>query len=207
MLTLGEKTFGQRSSRDMLGKLERELERLASSTKRDDIVDHGINVALTAWHLTEWVWPDTAHTRGLRDRLAAEAGVSAASFDDREFKRYAIKACPELRYCRIIATTAKHLECRGSYPDDPSFVTGVGLGEITWVNDRGEPITFVNAKGEPIRWTSAASDLVIVDDDGTHRRAADVFDRVRNWWIRFIYSNRVDEKQDPLPDLPPPARP
>lgn len=195
----------------MLRKLERELKRLASSTDRDDIVDHGIYFAWTAWHLTEWVWPDTAHTSGLRDRLAAEAGMPALSLDGRAgkeaFKDYAIKACPELRYCRIIATTAKHLDCRRPYPGDPKFATGVAPGEITFMNDRGEPITFLNTKGEPIRWTSAASDLVIVDEDGTRHRAADVFGRVRNWWIQFIYSNGVDEKQDPLPDLPPPMCP
>lgn len=191
-----EKTFGHRSGRDILGKLEREVRRLASAVDRDDIVDHGINVAWTAWHLTEWVWPDTEHTPGLRDRLAA-SNVEA-------FKRYAIDACPELRYCRIITNNAKHLKCRREYPGDPRFVTAVAPGEFAWVNDRGEPFTFVNDEGQPITWTTAAWDLSIVEEDGTRHRAADVFGRVLNWWTKFIYENGVDERQDPLPALPSP---
>src|SRR5262249_27920023 len=44
------------SSRDMLEKLRREIDRLAGSIIRQDIVDNGLNAAMTAWHLTDWVW-------------------------------------------------------------------------------------------------------------------------------------------------------
>src|SRR5215467_5450225 len=50
------KTLAMNSSRDMLEKLRREIDRLAGSIIRQEIVDHGLNAAMTAWHLTDWVW-------------------------------------------------------------------------------------------------------------------------------------------------------
>jgi|SRR5689334_12328999 hypothetical protein len=49
-------TFALDSSRDMLEKLKREIERLAGSIIRQEVVDHGLNAAMTAWHLTDWTW-------------------------------------------------------------------------------------------------------------------------------------------------------
>src|SRR5262249_8844771 len=48
------KTLAMNSSRDMLEKLRREIDRLAGSIIRQEIVDHGLNAAMTAWHLTDW---------------------------------------------------------------------------------------------------------------------------------------------------------
>ena len=39
------KTFAINSSRDMLEKLKREIERLAGSIIRQEVVDHGLNAA------------------------------------------------------------------------------------------------------------------------------------------------------------------
>src|SRR5437899_1846509 len=50
------KTFAINSSRDLLEKLKREIERLAGSIIRQEVVDHGLNAAMTAWHLTDWTW-------------------------------------------------------------------------------------------------------------------------------------------------------
>src|SRR5262245_23870589 len=50
------KTFAMQSSRDVLEKLRREIDRLAGPIIRQDIVDNGLNAAMTAWHLTDWVW-------------------------------------------------------------------------------------------------------------------------------------------------------
>jgi hypothetical protein len=43
-----ERPFGLSSCRDMRDKLERELERLASATDRDELVDYGLNAAVYA---------------------------------------------------------------------------------------------------------------------------------------------------------------
>ena len=46
------KMLAMDSSRDMLEKLRREIERLAGSIIRQEVVDHALNAAMTAWHLT-----------------------------------------------------------------------------------------------------------------------------------------------------------
>src|SRR6516162_6062281 len=67
------KTLAMNSSRDMLEKLRREIDRLAGSIIRQEIVDHGLNAAMTAWHLTDWVWRENqGSTR--RPTLTARAG-------------------------------------------------------------------------------------------------------------------------------------
>ena len=48
---------GLESPGDMLSKLKRELNRLAdASAEHTAVVDHGVNCAWTAWHITDWVW-------------------------------------------------------------------------------------------------------------------------------------------------------
>jgi hypothetical protein len=191
-----ERPFGLRSCRDMRDKLERELERLAATIDRDELVDHGINAPLTAWHLTDWTWGDLVHKPELRAQLAREAASNAGSFSLDDFRRLVVRLCPDLAYCRIVTNDAKHL---GSdrHDDDPTFTTVVAPAEITWVNARGEPMRWTNAQGEPITWTSEAWDLMITDDDGAKRRAVDVFGRVLDWWTTFIYSRQLDEPQGP----------
>ncbi len=54
-------TFALASARDMLRKLEWEVAELA----RPDFytVYRAFNTAVTAWHLTEWVWRELPPTR------------------------------------------------------------------------------------------------------------------------------------------------
>jgi hypothetical protein len=100
------------------------------------------------------------------------------------FQNYLLNACPELRYCQIIATSAKHLsyELR---PEDPTFETNTAPAQITWVNNQGEPVYFVNDKNKPITWTSQAWDLCIFEGE-TRRRAFDVFTGALTWWRQFL---------------------
>ena len=193
------RTFDIRSCRNLRNKLERELERFQRATSREDVVDHGMNFAVTAWHLVDWTWADTKHTTGLRQKLAREAGHRADRFGLREFRRFVLgeKSCRELGHCRIVATASKHLHF-DPYPDDPDFVAGVAPAEVKWLNDRGEEVTWVNNKGESVTWTSSAWDLWIVEGSA-RRRAAEVFQRVLSFWSQFIYGNQIDERQEPLP--------
>ena len=72
-------TFALDSSRDMLEKLKREIERLAGSIIRQEVVDHGLNAAITAWHLTDWTWREiqgsTLVLRALTARGRIRPGV------------------------------------------------------------------------------------------------------------------------------------
>ena len=85
------KTLAINSSRDMLEKLRREIDHLAGSIIRQEIVDHGLNAAMTAWHLTDWVWREIqGSTR--RPTLTARAGAPI-----RELKQFSRTRQTKLR--------------------------------------------------------------------------------------------------------------
>jgi hypothetical protein len=127
--------FGLQSSLDMLKKLQRDYFRLARSTERQDAIDHGLNVAMAAWHMVDWVWAEMKHSP---ERLA-ELGIPEGG--KQAFQDYVLNACPELRYCQIIATSAKHLgyEIR---PEDPRFDTRVEPAAARRVDDHGQEVLY-----------------------------------------------------------------
>jgi hypothetical protein len=58
-----EQTFALENCRDLLSKLEREIERYrAIRTEKvaaaADLTDLAFNIAVTAWHLCDWVFAD-----------------------------------------------------------------------------------------------------------------------------------------------------
>src|SRR5579875_1181810 len=194
MSSKAERPFGLNSCRDMRDKLEREIERMAQATDRD-----AMNAAVTAWHLVEWIWDDTQHTPGLRERLAHEAGCAPIrQFGKEDFKAYARECCPDLAYCRIVANNTKHL-FSNVYDDDPAFSTTVAPANLKWVNGKDESFTFTNDRGDRFTWTSNAWDIWIVDDNVKKRRAAEVYGQALQWLTNFIYSNKIDEPQADLP--------
>src|SRR6516225_8366777 len=99
------KTLAINSSRDMLEKLRREIDRLAGSIIRQEIVDHGLNAAMTAWHLTDWVWREIqGSTR--RPALTARAGTPIREL--KQFQELVKRNCAELAHCEGIAISTKH---------------------------------------------------------------------------------------------------
>ena len=48
--------LGWSSPFELICKLDRELERIDNSKILDELVDHTMNFALTAYHMTDWVW-------------------------------------------------------------------------------------------------------------------------------------------------------
>src|SRR5262245_2067114 len=89
------KTLAMQSSRDMLEKLRREIDRLAGSIIRQEIVDHGLNAAMTAWYRTDWVWREIqGSTR--RPILTARAGAPIREL--KQFQELVKRNCAELAY-------------------------------------------------------------------------------------------------------------
>src|SRR5262249_57542595 len=112
------KTLAMNSSRDMLEKLRREIDRLAGSIIRQEIVDHGLNAAMTAWHLTDWVWREIqGSTR--RSTLTAKAGAPIREL--KQFQELVKRNCAELAYCEDIAISTKHF----TFSKLPVFCTKV----------------------------------------------------------------------------------
>src|SRR5262250_187175 len=99
------KTLAMNSSRDMLEKLRREIDRLAGSIIRQEIVDHGLNAAMTAWHLTDWVWREI---QGSPRRPILTAKARAPIRELKQFQELVKRNCAELAYCEDIAISTKH---------------------------------------------------------------------------------------------------
>jgi hypothetical protein len=136
----------------------------------------------------------------LRERIAEEMDGSRLSCESFAlFRRYAVKHCPDLRLCELIAITAKHLECR-NLDSGSEFNTTAVPAEVTFVNKQGQALTFANNLGQPITWTNGAWELWVTNEAGLKHRAADVFATAHDWWTQFIYGNQVDEEQEPLPE-------
>jgi hypothetical protein len=86
------KTFAINSSRDMLEKLKREIERLAGSIIRQEVVDNGLNAAMTAWHLTDWTWREIEGSIPRRRTLTARAGTTIKEL--KEFQELSKEIAP-----------------------------------------------------------------------------------------------------------------
>src|SRR5262245_18239931 len=99
------KTLAMQSSRDMLEKLRREIDRLAGSIIRQEIVDHGLNAAMTAWHLTDWAWREIQGATRLPTLIA---GAGAPISDLKQFRELVKRNCAELAYCEGMAISTKH---------------------------------------------------------------------------------------------------
>ena len=100
------KTLAINLSRDMLEKLKREIERLAGSIIRQEIVDHGLNAAMTAWHLTEWTWREIQGSIPRIRSVTEKAGTSIREL--KQFQQFVKRDCAELAYCEGIAISTKH---------------------------------------------------------------------------------------------------
>jgi hypothetical protein len=144
------------------------------------MIDHGINFALSAWHMTDWIVEDDAYRDNLRAKLQIETTDKKKVCS--RFQKFVAQDCPELESCRVIATSAKHLECARPSPRDPTFGAQKSPGPITWVNNRNEPLTWINEKGEVVTFIS---NLCIIQG-GSRRLAAEIFTGALKWWRSFI---------------------
>ena len=176
------KTFAINSSRDMLEKLKREIERLAGSIIRQEVVDHGLNAAMTAWHLTDWTWKEIKDSPRLRS-LTARAGTSIREL--KQFQEFVKRDCAELAYCEGIAVSTKHF----GFSKLPVFSTKVTerfkISPDPIGKDGGGNLHEFSPTGESISYTAQASELWITD--GSSRTpAAEILENTFQWWRKFI---------------------
>ncbi len=175
-MTDAPRTFELRSCRDMIKKMERELDRVKSAgLERGALTDHGINFAWTAWHMAEWVWRDM--TAAQRCQVALEAKTSPIGFKCEEFQHHLCRISHDLTYCRIIATAAKHSACR--FGAEIDFDPDISLGPS---------FTAAGAPASQRTW-------ILKMDVGDDRvLASDVFDRVMSFWTSFVYGRQIDRE-------------
>ena len=187
-------SFGITTCREMLAKLDRELERVARGTfGAREIVDHSINCALTAWHMVDWIWQ--LHFRN--DEEAQETLAQKADIDRQElrgdgssppqwFKDALFTLCDGLRDCQAIANGTKHvflertptetIEAHVSARAASAFTLGVSKlsGGDDLANDDGK--------------VPAATQYLpkIKRADGTTRVAIEVMDGVTRFWRQLL---------------------
>ncbi len=122
-----QKSFGLRDSRHMLEKLQWELSNLFRRQRHDIRVCqyHAFNCAITAWHVTDWLWQDISSE--LKDKRQWEKC--------QDLQKYVREECPELNLCHQITTGSKH--CLVEHKPDPTISAGISDGEGY---DYGNPI-------------------------------------------------------------------
>jgi hypothetical protein len=147
------------SSRDMLEKLKREIERLAGSIIRQEVVDHAVNAAMTAWHLTDCTWREIRGSIPRRRTLTARAGTPIKEL--KEFQEFVKRDCIEMADCEGIAVSTRHF----AFSKFPVFSTKVAerfkIGPVPIGKDGGATQHPFSPTGESISYTTQASELWI----------------------------------------------
>ena len=176
------KTLAMQSSRDMLEKLRREIDRLAASIIRQEIVDHGLNAAMTAWHLTDWAWREIQGSARL-PTLTARAGAPIR--DLKQFQELVKRNCAELAYCEGIAISTKHF----AFSKLPVFSTKVTerfkIGQVPISKDGVATPHQFSPIGENITYTAQAAELWITDGRSL-TPGAEILENAYQWWRKFI---------------------
>jgi hypothetical protein len=166
-----DKTFAFENCRDLLRKLEREIERFREAQDQDDVEllkDLAFNISVTAWHLCDWTFADlTSLQRQQLNLNTLEA-----------LKQHAL-LCRDIHLCRQAATASKHWEI-SSHPD-PN-VSVIVTANSTLATRASHPALLIANQS---RWT-----IYFVDDQDV-RAATDVFDGALAYWTQMIYPNGI----------------
>ena len=177
------KTFAIYSSRDMLEKLKREIERLAGSIIRQEVVDHALNAAMTAWHLTDWTWREIQGSTLVLRALAARGRTPIREL--KQFQGFVKRDCAELAYCEGIAISTKHF----AFSKLPVFSTKVTerfkISPVPTSKDGGATLHQFSPTGESISYTAQAAELWI-SDGRSLTPAAEILENAYQWWRKFI---------------------
>ena len=181
-----QSVLGWSSPFDMVCKLESELERIDHAKTLRDLVEHAINFALTAYHITDWVWellqrsPADGSERLIRDSWIVAIGHEPQTRE--ELWHWAYERCPELEFCRQLANATKHLSC--------CLKHGASAAEFevaatdVWERRKAEsPFTSIMDQHRAENWR-----LMLVDGD-QRLDLINVFrERILEFWSGLIYS-------------------
>jgi hypothetical protein len=177
------KTFAINSSRDMLEKLKREIEQLAGSIIRQEVIDHGLNAAMTAWHLTDWTWREIQGSIPRFRSLTASAGTPIREL--KQFQEFVKKDCAELAYCEGIAVFTKNFAFSKLPVFSPEVTERFKISPVPVSKDGGATLHQFSPTGESISYTAQAAELWI-SDGRSLTPAAEILENAYQWWRKFI---------------------
>jgi hypothetical protein len=160
-----DQTFAFLNCRELLEKLDREIDRYRDVAGRDEaepealfnlvnqLKDSAFNAAVTAWHLCDWVFND----------MTAEQRKQFKFSKLSDLQNYARENCRALHLCRQAATASKHWTVN-SHPDPDVEI-------IVTAEERGWTVYFI---------------------DGAQKHyAEDVFQIVLAFWTHFIRDHGI----------------
>jgi hypothetical protein len=167
----------------MLEKFKREIERFAGSIIRQEVVDHGLNAAMTAWHLTDWTWREIQASIPRLRAITGRAGTPIREL--KQFQEFVKGDCAELAYCEGIAVSTKHFV----FSKPPVFSIKVTerfkLGPDPFGKDGDATLHQFSPTGETVNYTAQASALWITDGRSL-TPAAEILENAFQWWRKFI---------------------
>ena len=182
----------QATLRARLDKLSREISRLQRARTMEDAEDHAFNCALTAWHLTDWVW--VAHFRddsAARQKIGLAAGGHHSELK-REFNKYVADQSPELRLCQDIANGLKHVVAKVPRGAKHPGVSKTETKSRTEVLEGGGRFDKDGVLQGPLPGGAGAItgtsyyEVWITDGLGTDHKALDVFRATMSFWDDFL---------------------
>jgi hypothetical protein len=162
--------FWVRSVHDIFRKVYREkrrFERAQSDPEgMSDQVDAAINFAITAWHVTDWVWAQ--HEGRLREHFHVNS--------IRDFQAEIRRRCPGLAVCDVIANAAKHGGVAHARNDRPDIETILIAQPLAKDADGIETVVILNQH----RWS------LMIEVDTLPHNPHELFNRIFLFWHRFI---------------------
>ncbi|MDQ0563989.1 hypothetical protein QO004_005806 [Rhizobium mesoamericanum] len=118
------KTFGLKSPTDLHNKLLFDIERLKKATGQNEARYAAIDCAVDGWHLVDWVLhrdqvDDATFTRLTGGRKRKETKQERDKFGRKtvevSFAETQEERLPALKFCHILANSAKHREVRDDF--------------------------------------------------------------------------------------------
>lgn len=174
----GGHVFRLRLVHDIFRKLHREKQRFEKAgpdnAGRNDQVDAAINFAITAWHMTDWVWE--RH----KDALGKYLNVNGL----REFQDKLRQLCPDLAVCDVIANAAKHGGTAHMREDRPEIETVLIADPVT---EGGPGVELIAVAAGP-EWS------LEIRVNGKSEDPHAVFNRVFGYWHKFIQRHCIAKK-------------
>ena len=177
--------FLLREPRDLLAKLDREFDRFCEATSHLSKnhrcqSDFAFNFAITAWHLTEWIWKS-------HEAKSPDQSVRFGARTFQEFRKVILGGCPELRICRDLANGAKHFRL-----DRSNESTSVRGSAAQVIHNSGIFRSISQSIMRPIMRPVVGryqERLVVVLSSGQQIPAAFVFEKTLQYWKRFFEAN------------------
>ena len=186
--------LGWSSPFDMVCKLESELERIDNAKMLRERVEHTMNFALTAYHITEWIWallkesPTDDNKR--RERASWLAVIGCEPETKEKLMQWVENRCPEIKYCRQLANATKHLSCRLKEGTSTAEFEVAATGE--WEQKTAEePFKSILDSHRAENWQ-----LILIDGEKRLNLIAIFRDRVFEFWSDLTHRIYIGDDSD-----------